>query len=285
MVSDGSELVRAIAAGAGLTAGAFIVTLFGDVVEPRGGRVATGSIIEACERVGLNATQVRTALSRLVAAGRLEGTREGRRSHYRLAEAAREEFRAASQAIFAPERPSGWLFIWSTTEAGFEASGARRIGPEFWLAPTDATAPEALTFSAAALGPPRLVQQLARKLWPLDACEASYAAFEELFAPLEAAASRVAGETALTLRLLLTHRFRAAALQDPLLPRSALPERWRGDTGRRLFTTLYLALSPAADAAVPELFSDGESSLAAKTADTSAREADLRRRPKGPPRP
>ena len=56
--SDGSELVGAIVAGAGLTAGAFIVTLFGDVVEPRGGRVATGSIIEACERVGLNATLI-----------------------------------------------------------------------------------------------------------------------------------------------------------------------------------------------------------------------------------
>jgi phenylacetic acid degradation operon negative regulatory protein len=279
MRAVGTDWVESVVAESGLTAGAFIVTLFGDVVEPRGGRLATSSILEACGRVGLNPTQVRTAVSRLVAGGRLEGEREGRRSQYRLAPRAAPEFLRASQAIFAPRRATGWQFLWAPTEtaaAALEAAGARRIGPEFFLAPAGVAAPDGLVFSAEARGP--LPPALARKLWPLDACEANYAAFEQAFAPLEAAIAEglaLAGDIALMLRLLLTHRFRAAALQDPGLPASALGADWRGDPARRLFSQLYLALSPAAEAAIPALFSDGEGALPKTTAATRARAVAL----------
>jgi len=276
------DWVANIVARSDLRAGAFIVTLFGDVVEPRGGRLATRSIIEACRRVGLNASQVRTALSRLVAAGRLEGTREGRRSHYRLTPLARAEFLSAARAIFAPQRPSGWAIVWAPPGAEVERLEARagRIGPDFFLAPGDVAAPGCLVFSAGDPATPPLLQRLARKLWPLQACEASYAEFEAMFAPLETAMARgedVAGETALTLRLLLTHRFRAAALQDPGLPASALGAGWRGDTARGVFSALYLALSPAAEAAIPSLFSNGARPLSADAPTARERAAELRR--------
>ena len=107
-----------------LRAASFIVTLYGDVVEPRGGLLWMGTLVEVCALVGISETRVRTAVSRLVAAGRLEGTREGRRSYYRLTEAARREFAAAAALVFAPPpRPAGWLI--AEGEAGAGLRGAR----------------------------------------------------------------------------------------------------------------------------------------------------------------
>ena len=78
-------LMRAILEESPLKAAGFIVTIYGDVVEPRGGVAWTGNLIETCAAVGISETLVRTAVSRLVAAGQLSGEREGRRSFYRLA--------------------------------------------------------------------------------------------------------------------------------------------------------------------------------------------------------
>src|SRR5690242_7752912 len=87
-----SEAVAALLINLPIKAASFIVTIYGDVIEPRGGVVWIGNLIETCKNVGITETLVRTAVSRLVAAGRLAGEREGRRSFYRLTEAAQAEF-------------------------------------------------------------------------------------------------------------------------------------------------------------------------------------------------
>ena len=115
-----------------LRAAGFIVTLYGDVVEPRGGLLWMGNLVEVCALVGISETRVRTAVSRLVAAGRLEGMRDGRRSYYRLTEAARREFAAAAALVFAPPpRPAGWLIAEGEAAPGFAAlGGGLMIGPD-----------------------------------------------------------------------------------------------------------------------------------------------------------
>ncbi|MGB8621686.1 MAG: PaaX family transcriptional regulator, partial [Paracoccaceae bacterium] len=95
-------------------AGAFIVTLYGDIVAPRGGEVWMGNIIEACRAVGISESRVRTAVSRLVAADRIEGEKDGRKSYYRLTAAASEEFSRAARLIY--RRPKaeplrGWHLV------------------------------------------------------------------------------------------------------------------------------------------------------------------------------
>jgi phenylacetic acid degradation operon negative regulatory protein len=82
-----------------LRAGSFIVTVYGDVILPRGGSVWIGNVIATCAQVGINESQSRTAISRLVEAGRLIGVRAGRRSFYRLTKDAALEFAAAARAI------------------------------------------------------------------------------------------------------------------------------------------------------------------------------------------
>ncbi len=60
-----------------LRAASFIVTLYGDVVEPRGGLLWMGTLVEVCALVGISETRVRTAVSRLVAAGPARGDARG----------------------------------------------------------------------------------------------------------------------------------------------------------------------------------------------------------------
>lgn len=81
------EAVAELTAWLTVTAASFIVAVYGDVVVPRGEVLWMGSLIGICARIGISENLVRTATSRLVAAGRLEGERAGRRSFYRLAPA------------------------------------------------------------------------------------------------------------------------------------------------------------------------------------------------------
>ncbi len=59
-----------------------IVTIYGDIVEPRGGVLWMGDLISLCAGFSVNESLVRTAVSRLVSKGQLKGEREGRRSFY-----------------------------------------------------------------------------------------------------------------------------------------------------------------------------------------------------------
>ena len=93
---NGQRLIADLLVGHRLRANGFIITVYGDVAEPRGGRLWMATLIEICGSVGISETLLRTAVSRLVAAGRLEGARVGRRSSYRLTEAARREFAEAA---------------------------------------------------------------------------------------------------------------------------------------------------------------------------------------------
>lgn len=102
-----TDLIPRLCADLPITAGSFIVTVYGDVVVPRGEVLWIGSLIETCARIGISENLVRTAVSRMVAAGRLEGERSGRRSFYRLAPAARAEFADAARLLYARPQPSG----------------------------------------------------------------------------------------------------------------------------------------------------------------------------------
>lgn len=245
----------------------FVVTLYGDVVAPRGGELWTGNIVETLAEAGVAETRVRTALSRLTAAGRLEGVKVGRRSYYRLTPPAAAEFAAAGRLIFAPAEPAplrGWrLVVLPEPDAEAAAVLARlRFGlatPQLALLP-DRGAPlpplPGCGFAAATgddIGP------LAAAAWPLAELAARMRAFVEGFAPL--ATEGLAPAAALGLRLLLVHVFREIALRDPLLPPELLPADWPGPAARALFARLYRALSPRAEAAVAARFRDRDGPL------------------------
>ena len=266
-------------------AGGFIVTLYGDVVVPRGGVLWIGSIIEACAEVGISETLVRTAVSRLVAAGRLVGERAGRLSFYRLTEAALSEFVAAAAVLFGGAEPAtDWqLVAWSggadPIPSGPEAAGFARLGPGLALAPwgrRGAGPALVLRVSAPAGTDPGGLRAFAAAHWPLAAQAEAWREFLRRFEPL-AGAGLPSGRDCLTARLVLVDAFRRAALADPGLPAGSLPADWPGAEARALFAWLYLALSPRADAFVAERFVARDGPLGTGTAEVEARRTGLAR--------
>lgn len=245
-----------------VSAATFIVTLYGDVISPRGGEVWTGNILETLATVGISESRVRTALSRLVAAGQLEGTREGRRSYYRLTQRAAGAFSAAARLIYAPVEPApmrAWHLVAlpdENREAAARILARHRFG---FLSPHLAVLPDrgaslprlpGCLFSAAT-DDGRLGDLLAAA-WQLSALSGRMRCFIEHFEPWDS--GDVPHDAALGLRLLLVHAYRELALRDPLLPPPFLPPDWPGPGARALFARLYCALSPAAETVVSAHF-------------------------------
>jgi len=286
-VTEGAERIEAATSLAHvlddlpLRAGGFIVTLYGDVVAPRGGEVWIGNIIDTCAAVGISETLVRTAVSRLVSAGRLEGRRDGRRSFYRLTDAARTEFDDAARAIYGPDRTPGWHFVYlpdaldDGAMAQLERAGFARLKPNLAVGPDRAPVPDgALVFAATPEGGSAALPQFAAGAWDLAQHARAYDDFVARFANL-AAAEPPRGDTALTLRLLLVHCYRQTLLRDPRLPAAALPARWPGHAARRVFAEAYLRLSPGTDSHVGSAFENMAGALPATNATTDTRLALL----------
>ncbi|MGE0280356.1 MAG: PaaX family transcriptional regulator C-terminal domain-containing protein [Rhizobiaceae bacterium] len=268
-------------------AASFIVTIYGDVVVPRGEVLWTGSLIETCERAGISENLVRTATSRLVSAGRLEGERIGRRSFYRLADAVRAEFADASHLLYTTHaQPRRW-FVLSQPQISAEHARQRRMarmGGDVWLCPDWGTETEAAIPKAAmtleVTAPLQVADaDLLRAMWDFGDLQARYSALIETFAPTEAsiaADASISDEDALICRLLLVHAYRSVLLRDPCLPAPLLPRNWRGAEARTFFGTLYLRLSPQADAWIGKSLVGYDGLLAARTAESDRRLRGLR---------
>ena len=109
-----------------LRSGAFIVTVFGDVVLPGDGQMWIGHLIELCADLRISETLVRTSVSRLVTSGQLVGTRKGRRSFYALSPGARAEFDHAAQVIYTAPQERPWRFLFFP--AGHSPDALQKVG-------------------------------------------------------------------------------------------------------------------------------------------------------------
>lgn len=109
-----------------------VVTVFGDAVQQRGGRIATLRLQHLLERVGVEAGTMRTALSRLTSDGWLLRDREGRNSFYRLSETVKAEVAAATVDIYAaPEK--GETRDWVMASGDLPPVGGFKIAANTWL--------------------------------------------------------------------------------------------------------------------------------------------------------
>lgn len=266
------DLLERLAKASGLRSASFIVTVYGDVVLPRGEVLWTGSLIEICARVGIRESLVRTAVSRLVAARRLRGERVGRRSYYRLDASARQEFDAAAALLYAPEVPArGWQILHAPQMTGDQARALclGRMGGQVFIRPDRGQqAPSgALLFRAF---DPRDLAGVAQ-YWDLSALQSRYLDMLRRFGAVERLVGRVSDETALILRLLLVEDYRHALLRDPRLPPQVLPAGWKGAAARDLFRRLYGALTPAAERHIAARLEGVDGFLPARTAGSDRR--------------
>lgn len=257
-------LLDAFHARVPIRAGSLIVTVFGDAVAPRGGRIALASLAEILAAFRVSESLTRTALSRLVAEGWLERWKTGRTSHYRLSPRGREAFAEAAAHIYDRPRAAwdGALTLALLEPAGaaeragvraaLEAQGFGILTPDLLVAPRAPEAtPVGILLLRAAPDDPESARRIAARAWPLSQLERRYAAFLEEFAGMADAVEGGAGPrglAALVVRVLLIHAYRRIVLRDPGLPAALLPEPWPGDAARVLCARIYRALAPEAEA-------------------------------------
>ncbi|PSM18042.1 phenylacetic acid degradation protein [Nitratireductor sp. StC3] len=244
-----------------------IVTVFGDAIVPRGGRVALSVLQELMARLRIETGAVRTAMSRLAADCWLERERDGRNSYYRLADAGRHAFDFATRRIYAAGPPA-WDGTWlvalapggagngvragreqAMAELGFAQAGAGSFVRPFADIPelTEDVPPGLLVVRGAAL---REAPDLAA-LWELDELAAAYRALGDNLAPLAAALARGAGLApldAMAARVLVDHSWRRIVLRDPGLPAALLPADWPGEAARARVKAVYAALAGPSEA-------------------------------------
>ena len=269
-----APLLAGFAARQPVRTGSLVITVFGDAVLPRGGEVLLADLIALLASFSLNDSQVRTALSRLVADGWLEAERLGRRSLYRPTETGRHRFAEATRRIYGGPPPD-WQGDWHVVvlPAGAERGelgkdlgwlGFGSLSPGVMLHPTpdeaslasviadlpEAARPLVIAGTTALPAPPALLPALVQRCWDLAALAGAYRGFLAAFAPLgDALAGGFAPAPlpALLARLLLIHDYRRLILRDPMLPPALLPPDWIGREAYAAARRLYRALAPAAE--------------------------------------
>lgn len=257
-------------------AGSLIVSAFGDVVLPRGGRIWLGSLIRLLAPLGLNDRLVRTSVFRLVRDEWLRSEPCGRRTDYLLTGSGLQRIDEAARRIYA-SAAQGWDRRWRLvlTVGEFATKDRERLRRAlFWqgfgtlngecfihpgadlIAAFDALIGEGLgdflprlkplLAADAALAAAASDAELVRTAWDLERLAATYREFVERYAPILAqlrdGGADADDESAFLVRMLLIHDYRRLLLRDPGLPDVLLAKDWPGQQARLLCRELYRRL-------------------------------------------
>ena len=257
-------------------AGSLIISVFGDAVVPRGGRIWLGSLIRLLEPLELNERLVRTSVFRLAKEDWLRAEPSGRRTDYLLTPSGQRRFEEASRHIYASSAPQ-WDRRWRLIVTVGELSSKDRerlrralfwqgfgaLGGDCFVHPGADLSNAFDALIAEGLGPllGRLKPLMAadtqlggaasdldmvHAAWNLERLAGVYAGFVDCYGPildqLRDGHSEVDDESAFLLRILLIHDYRRLLLRDPELPDVLLPADWPGQQARLLCKELYRRL-------------------------------------------
>lgn len=239
-----------------------VITMFGDAVVPRGGRVALGVLQDVMGRLRIEPGALRTAMSRLASDHWVIREREGRNSFYRLAEDGRNAFDLATRRIYSGGPPA-WNGAWTVAIAppngdadmlsDATSFGFVRINGDVYLRPEtegairvdDALAGALIVHGASAEHP-----EAFHALWPSRDIADAYRGLIATLTPLAEAldaGTQLGGLDAMAARILLIHKWRRIVLRDPGLPRDLLPADWPGEQAGLLVRRIYRGLSEASE--------------------------------------
>lgn len=239
-----------------------VITMFGDAVVPRGGRVALATLQEVMERLRVEPGALRTAMSRLAGDRWVTRERQGRNSFFSLDARGRHAFDLATRRIYAGGPPR-WDGNWTVAIAAPGADAAAtdlaglgfvRVNGGVHLRPETAEAPQANDVLSGMLvihGNSAEHPQTLGALWPSREIADAYRAFVAAFRPLHRALEGGAAASpldAMAARTLLIHDWRRIVLRDPGLPRSLLPRDWPGEEARSLARAVYGVLAAPSEA-------------------------------------
>ena len=253
------------------------MSVFGDVVLPRGGRIWLGSLIKLLEPLLINERLIRTSVFRLAKEEWLRTEPHGRRSDYLLTPTGLRRFEEASRHIYASNHLAWdrrWRLIFTVGElAPKDRKRVRRalfwqgfgvLGSDCFVHPNadltdtfDALMTDGMSdllvklmpMLAAEVGSDLTAdhQALVNRAWNLEQLASAYRIFIDCYQPIvEESRLDTRGETddqsAFLMRILLIHDYRRLLLRDPELPDVLLPAQWSGQKARQLCRELYRRL-------------------------------------------
>lgn len=103
-----------------------IVTILGEIGVPRGEALETSELLEMCQKLGIEGSAVRTAMSRLSKDGLIESIKVGRKSQYRFSVAGQVAYEGAANFIYAkPQHIADWVSL--TPEPGMRGQAVRTV--------------------------------------------------------------------------------------------------------------------------------------------------------------
>ncbi|OLS61791.1 phenylacetic acid degradation operon negative regulatory protein PaaX [Pseudomonas putida] len=259
-----------------IRASSLIITLYGDAIEPRGGTVWLGSLIQLLEPMGINERLIRTSIFRLTKENWLTAEKVGRRSYYSLTGTGRRRFEKAFKRVYAANPPA-WDGSWCLAvltqlpqdkrkqvreELEWQGFGAISPGvlgcPRCDRADINATLQdlgaleETILFETTAqdvLASKALRMQV-RESWKIDELAAHYSEFIQLFRPLWQnlkEQEQLDPKACFLARVLLIHEYRKLLLRDPQLPDELLPGDWEGRAARQLCRNIYRLIQGPAE--------------------------------------
>lgn len=195
-----------------------VVTVFGDAVQHRGGRIATLRLQHLLERVGVEAGALRTALSRLTSDGWVLRDREGRNSFYRLSESGQAEIRSAAVDIYRGPF-NGEIDRWVLASGASAPKAGIEVAANLWLIPqdyaTDLSDHLCLTGALSSF-PEGFAKQVLS-----EAHQSALAGLKRDISALKG--GDLSPLDAMAARMLLIHRWRRIVLRFPDIPPELFP--------------------------------------------------------------
>lgn len=243
--------------------------LYGDHLLSRDGWAPVAGLVDLLGAVDINPPAVRTAVSRLVREGWLDGRpREGVRGYEATPRAIRR-LTDAWQRIYAAE-PAPWDGTWDVVvldavpdrairaraAASLEFLGYARLSAGTWVSPhpSDGLADSLTEVGYERFGGGNLdgdPAELVARLWDLPALVTAHEAFLRWATEQAAlAGSKPSPRSAYAVRTRVVHEWRKFLFTDPGLPTAVLPPDWAGERAARTFGTIASDLAPAATAYV-----------------------------------
>ena len=260
-------LARRHAAGTD-SARSVLFTVLGELVLPAGGEAWTSAFIDVFGRLGVEEKAARQALMRTAAGGWLHPERIGRRTVWRLTQAAERLLRDGTERIFgftaaAADWDGRWTVVIARTpetersarhvlRTRLRWAGFGNVMPGVWVSPrtdrgaevrqilAEAGLPDGYLFTAEHEGGGSLAAMVGNA-WDLDELTREYDEFTGAF-------SGQVSTDPLVRVIDLVHAWRRFPWIDPGLPAQFLPAPWAGTTAHALFTRLHAAWADEARA-------------------------------------
>lgn len=232
-----APLIDALHGEGRLRVWSMVITVFGDLVQHRGGEVSAARLGRILGRVGVGQGALRTAISRLGRDGWVESRRAGRTGFYRLSREGQDRFGPATARIYAPPR-DGLVGSWAVAvtldpggrvEAKLCPAEEAPIGADCVV--TGRLDKVSEPYRAALLSPDHR-----------DALVALAADLDHL-----SGAGDLPPEDAAAARMLLVHRWRRIVLRYADIPAELMPGDAPLADPRRAVAAVYGRLIPASE--------------------------------------